>query len=72
MCFFTTANVADVKLETDTVEKRLFALKEKTTYYTRSLTTIMLRSRMSGFVINDLLGCWLKCYFTCKQALGRT
>ena len=53
MCFFTTANVADVKLETDTVEKRPFAVKEKTTYYTRSLTTIMLRSRMSGFVIND-------------------
>ena len=36
--FFTTANMADVKLETDFVEKRLFAVKKKTTYYTLSLT----------------------------------
>ena len=64
--FFTTENVADVKLETDIVEKRLFAVKEKTTCYTLSLTTIMLWSRMSCFVINDSLGFWLKCYFTCK------
>ena len=65
--FFTTANVADIKLlETDIVEKRLFAVKEKTTYCTLSLTTIMLRSRTSCFVINDFLSCWLKHYFTCK------
>jgi len=64
--FLTTANVADVKLETDIVEKRLFSVKKKTTYYTLSLTTIMLRSRTSCFVINDFLGCWLKRYFTCK------
>ena len=64
--FFTTENVADVKLETDIVEKRLFAVKEKTTCYTLSLTTNMLRSRTSCFVINDFLGCWLKRYFTCK------
>ena len=50
--FFTTENVADVKLETDIVEERLFAVKEKTTYYTLSLT-IMLRSRMSCFVFNE-------------------
>ena len=49
VCFFTTENVADVKLETDIVEKRLFAVKEKTTCYTLSLTTIMLRSRTSCF-----------------------
>ena len=36
---FTTDNVADVKLETDIVEKRLFAVKEKTTCYTFCLTT---------------------------------
>ena len=29
--FFTTANVADVKLETDIVEKHLFMVIEKTT-----------------------------------------
>ena len=34
MYFLTTANVADVKLETNTVERRLFSVKEKTTYYT--------------------------------------
>ena len=64
--FFTTANVADVKLETNIVEKRLFAVKEKTTYYTLTLTMIMLRSRTSCFVINDFLGRWQKHYFTCK------
>ena len=63
---FTTDNVADVKLETDIVEKRLFAVKEKTTCYTLCLTTNMLRSQTSCFVINDFLGCWLKRYFTCK------
>ena len=31
MYFFTTANVADVKLETDIVEKHLFTVIEKTT-----------------------------------------
>ena len=36
---FHNRNVADVKLETDIVEKRLFAVKEKTTCYTLSLTT---------------------------------
>ena len=61
--FFTTENVADVKLETDIVEKRLFAVKEKTTCYTLSLTTNILRSRTSCVVINDFLGCWLKRYF---------
>ena len=66
MYFFTTENVADVKLETDIVEKRLFAVKEKTTCYTLPITTNMLRSRTSCFVINDFLGCWLKRYFTCK------
>ena len=66
MYFFTTENVGDVKLETDIVEKRLFVVKEKTTCYTLSLTTIMLRSRMSCFVINNFLGCWLKRYFICK------
>ena len=40
MYFFTTANVADVKLETDIVGKRLFAVKAKTIYYTLSLDTI--------------------------------
>ena len=65
--FFTTENLADVKFETDIVEKRLFAAKEKTTCYTLSLTTNMLRSQTSCFVINDFLGCWLKRYhFTCK------
>ena len=63
---FTTDNVADVKLETDIVEKHLFAVKEKTTCYTLFLTTIMLQSRTSCFVMNDFLGCWLKRYFTCK------
>jgi len=29
MYFFTTANVADVKLETDIVEKRLFVVRKK-------------------------------------------
>ena len=67
MCIsFTTDNVADVKLETDIVEKHLFAVKEKTTSYTLFLTTIMLQSRTSCFVMNDFLGCWLKRYFTCK------
>ena len=51
MYFFTTANVADIKLETDIVEKHLLAVKKKTNYYTLSLTTIMLRSRTSCFVI---------------------
>ena len=46
--------------------KRLFVVKEETTYYTLSLIMIMLRSRTSCFVINDSLGCWLKCCFTCK------
>ena len=64
--FFTTENVADLKLETDIVEKRLFAVKEKTTCYTLSLTTNILRSRTSCVVINDFLGCWLKRYCTCK------
>ena len=41
-CISLQQNVADVKLETDIVEKRLFAVKEKTTCYTPSLTTIML------------------------------
>ena len=40
--------------------------KKKTTYCTVSLTTIMLRSRTSCFVINDFLGYCLKRYFTCK------
>ena len=66
MYFFTTANVADVKLETNIVEKHFFAVKEKTTYYTLSPTMIMLRLRTSCFVINDFLGCWRKHYFTCK------
>ena len=47
--FLTTENVADVKLETDIVEKRLFTVKEKTTYCTQSLTTIMLWWQMSCF-----------------------
>ena len=67
--FLSTSNVADVKLETDIVQKRLFAVKKKTPYYILSLTClamIMLRSRTSCFVINDFLGCWLKRYFTCK------
>ena len=64
--FFTTTNVADVKLETNIVEKHLFAVKEKTTYYTLSLSMIMLRSWTSCFVINNFLGCWQKHYFTCK------
>ena len=64
--FFTTENVADVKLEMDIVEKRHFTLKEKTTYYTLSVTTIMLQSRTSCFVVKDFLGCWLKHNFTCK------
>ena len=50
-CISLQQNVADVKLETDIVEKRLFAVKEKTTCYTPSLTTIMLRLRTSRFVI---------------------
>ena len=40
MYFFTTANVADVKLETDIVEKHLFVMRKKTTYYTLSLTCL--------------------------------
>ena len=63
---FTTANVADIKLETNIVEKCLFVVKEKATYYTLSLTTILLQWQTSCFVINYFLGCWLKCYFTCK------
>ena len=66
MYLFTTENVVDAKLETDIVEKRLFAVKEKTSYDTLSLATIMLRSRTLCFVMNDFLGCWLKRYFTCK------
>ena len=54
------------KLETNIVEKRLFVVKKKTTYCTVSLTMIVLWSRTSCFIINDFLGCWLKCYFTCK------
>ena len=46
MCFLTTANVADVKLETDIVGKRLFAVKAEAIYYTLPLGTIMLRFRM--------------------------
>ena len=65
-CISLQQNVADVKLETDIVEKRLFAVKEKTTCYIPSLTTIMLLLRTSFFVINNFLGCWLKRYFTCK------
>ena len=57
MYFFTTENVANVKLETDIVEKSLFAVKKKTTYGTLSLTMITLRSRTSCFVVNDFLGC---------------
>ena len=49
--------MADVKLDTDIVEKHPFAVKEKTTYCTLSLTMIMLRSQTSCFVINDFLGC---------------
>ena len=63
---FTTDNVPDVKLETNIVEERLFAVKEKTTCYTLCLTTNMLQSQTSCFIINDFLGCWLKRYFTCK------
>ena len=44
MYFFTTANVANAKLETDVVEKYLFTVKEKTTvlpntfsYYHRAM-----------------------------------
>ena len=57
MYFFTTENVADVKLETVMVEKCLFAVKEKTAYCTLSLATIVLLLRMSCFVIDDFLGC---------------
>ena len=54
------------KLETDILEKCLFAVKKKTTYCTVSLTMIMLRSQTSCFVINNFLGYCLKRYFTCK------
>ena len=53
MYLFTKENVADVKLETDIVEKRLFGVKEKTTYYTLSLTTIMLPLRKSCNFCNE-------------------
>ena len=65
--FFTTANVADVKLETDIVEKRFFMVKEKTTYYTGVLLLWSFYDRKRHvFVINDFLRFWLKRYFTCK------
>ena len=66
--FFTTANMADVKLETGIVEKRLFTVKKKTTYY---LLTCFLNQRFmlcikipwllaeAGFQITIR-------YFTCK------
>ena len=41
MYFFTTANVADVKLETDIVGKHLFTAKVKKIYHTLSLGTIV-------------------------------
>ena len=74
--FFTTANMADVKLETDFVEKRLFAVKKKTTYYTLSLTTNIMCCKLTIMLCIKIP--WLLAevgfqitirYFTCK--LGR-
>ena len=47
------ANMADVKLETDIVEKRLFAVKKKTTYY--SIHFLLLRT--SCFVNQRFMLC---------------
>ena len=55
-----TENVTDVKLETDIVEKRLFVVKEKTTYCTLSLTTI------ANIMFCNQWFPWLLLAFTCK------
>ena len=50
--------MADVKLETDIVEKRLFAVKKKITYYTLSTFPKYLVSQQ--FMLCKFLGCCLK------------
>ena len=64
--------VADVKLlETDIVEKRLFAVKKKTTYYTFFVVNFFLLRTLCfvnrRFMLCKFLGSWLKrgpCYLT--------
>ena len=65
--FFTTANMADVKLETDIVEKCLFVVRKKTTYYTLSLTTNIMFCK-SCYLLK-FLGCWLKQGFKLQYAI---
>ena len=50
--------MADVKLETDIVEKRLFAVKKKITYYTLSTFPKYLVNQR--FMLCKFLGCCLK------------
>ena len=55
MYFFTTANIADAKLETDIVKKRPFAVKKKTTYYTVSLTANVMFCPLSLLSVPGLM-----------------
>ena len=63
--------MADVKLETDIVEKLRFAVKKKTTYYTVSVVNFFLLRTLCfvnrRFMLCKFLGSWQKqgsCYLT--------
>ena len=56
--------MADVKLETDIVEKLRFAVKKKTTYYTFSVVNFFLLPTLCfvnrRFMLCKFLGSWQK------------
>ena len=61
--------MADVKLETDIVEKRLFEVKKKITYYTLSTFPKYLVNQR--FMLScKFLGCCLKRGFKLQHAIG--
>ena len=60
--------MADVKLETDIVEKRLFAVKKKITYYTLSTFPKYLVNQR--FMLCKFLGCCLKMGLKLQYAIG--
>ena len=61
--------MADVKLETDIVEKRLFGVKKKITYYTLSTFPKYLVNQR--FMLScKFLGCCLKRGFKLQHAIG--
>ena len=69
--------MADVKLETDIVEKRRFAVKKKTTYYTFSVVNFFLQRTLClvnrRFMLCKFLGSWQKqgpCYLTRQLLFG--